>query len=100
MSGIKALWKDGRIIPVEAVTWPDGSLLRVEPDAEEQVVDADNQADDPQSVARWIAEFDAIPPLEMTQEEEAAWRQARLAQRLLESYTVHGRADSLRSIIE
>jgi hypothetical protein len=25
------------------------------------------------TIARWIKEFDAIPPLEMTPEEEAQW---------------------------
>ena len=34
----------------------------------------DRDADDPQAVARWVAAFDAIPPLQMTPEEEAAWR--------------------------
>ena len=37
----------------------------------------EEQGDDPESIARWIAEFDAIPPLQMTPEEGAdmnAWR--------------------------
>ncbi len=34
----------------------------------------DEQSDDPQAVARWVAAFDAIPPLQMTPEEEAASR--------------------------
>lgn len=37
-------------------------------------------SDDPRAVAAWIAAFDAIPPLQMTPEEEAAWRAARTAQ--------------------
>ncbi len=37
----------------------------------------DPQSDDPEAVARWIAEFDAIPPLQMTPAEEADWRSAR-----------------------
>ena len=34
----------------------------------------DEQSDDPQAVARWVAAFDAIPPLQMTPDEEAASR--------------------------
>jgi hypothetical protein len=37
----------------------------------------EEQGDDPDSIRRWIEEFDAIPPLLMTPEEEAdlvAWR--------------------------
>jgi hypothetical protein len=37
----------------------------------------DDQGDVPASIARWIADFDAIPPLEMTPEEEAEWNAAR-----------------------
>ena len=42
------------------------------------------QGDDAESIARWIAEFDAIPPLQMTPDEEAAWQAARDAQKELE----------------
>ncbi len=37
----------------------------------------DEQSDDPQAVARWIAAFDALPPLQMTPDEETAWRANR-----------------------
>jgi len=48
------------------------------------VTTGDEQADDPESIARWLAAFDAIPPLEMTPDEEAEWRAAREAQRAFE----------------
>jgi hypothetical protein len=38
----------------------------------------EEQGEDPESVARWLAELDAIPPLSMSAAEEAdlqAWRQ-------------------------
>jgi hypothetical protein len=38
----------------------------------------EEQADDPESIQRWIAELREIPPLTMTAEQEAeplAWRQ-------------------------
>jgi len=43
------------------------------------VSDDDNQGDDPESIVRWIAAVDAIPPLEMTAAEEAEWQAARQA---------------------
>jgi hypothetical protein len=100
MSAIKATWTNGQIIPVEPVAWPEGCLLRVEPESEAPGEMVDNQLDDPESIARWIAEFDAIPPLKMSPGEEAAWQQARLAQKELETASSHSRAEALRCIIE
>jgi hypothetical protein len=68
--------------------------------AEEPAPDDDNQADDPESIARWIAAVDAIPPLEMTAEEEAEWKAARKAQGDLEKATFNARADELRRMFE
>jgi hypothetical protein len=41
----------------------------------------DEQSNDAEAVVRWLAEFDAIPPLQMTPDEEAAWRAARASQK-------------------
>ena len=30
-------------------------------------------SNDPEAIARWLAAFDAIPPCEMSAEEEAEW---------------------------
>jgi hypothetical protein len=46
-----------------------------------------HQTDDPKSIARWIAKFDAIPPPEMTSAEEAEWQAALAAQRAYEAAT-------------
>ncbi len=53
----------------------------------------DEQADDPESIARWLAAFDAIPPSEITALEEAGWRAAREAQKAFEmaGFEEHGR---------
>lgn len=40
----------------------------------------DEQSDEPGAAARWIAAFDAVPPLQMSPEEEAVWRSARVEQ--------------------
>jgi hypothetical protein len=41
----------------------------------------DEQSDDPAAVARWVAAFDALPPLIFTPAEEAAWQSARAEQK-------------------
>ncbi len=66
MTAIRATWKNGQIIPDKPVDWPEGRRLLVEPVPLEDVVgmSEEEQSDDPESIARWIAEFDAIPPLQ------------------------------------
>jgi hypothetical protein len=97
MSAIKAMWSDGQVVLETPPDWPEGRRLVV---VEDPVPDDDNQADDPESIARWIAEFDAIPPLEMTAEEEAEWQAARKAQRDFEKSTFNERADKLRELFD
>ena len=45
----------------------------------------DEQCDDPEAVARWVAAFDAIPPLQMMPEEEASWEAARTEQKKIDA---------------
>lgn len=80
MNTIRATWKDGQIVPDGPISWPDGSRLVIHPELvpEIEFMTEDEQADDPESIARWIAAFDAIPLLPMTSQEEAdmiAWRE-------------------------
>jgi hypothetical protein len=37
----------------------------------------EEQSNDPEAIARWLVEFDAIPPWQMTSAEEAEWQAAR-----------------------
>ena len=79
-------WKNGQVILDGPADWPEGCRVVV---IRESVPDflgrtGDEQADDPESIARWIAAFDAIPPLEMTPEDEAEWQAAREAQKAYE----------------
>ncbi|MFM9961723.1 MAG: hypothetical protein ACKV2Q_10905 [Planctomycetaceae bacterium] len=84
---IRAHWNQGQVVLDQPASWADGSRLVVlEADEVEshhlgdEIVGLteDEQADDPESIAKWIARMDAIPPLEMSPEDEAAmweWRQ-------------------------
>jgi hypothetical protein len=87
MKGIHAIWKDGRIVPSQPVDWPDGTALSVEPLECFSVAEAEGEllGDDPASIARWIAYFDALPHLRMSDAEEAEWQAAR---RDMRDYTI------------
>ena len=79
MQTIRATWINGKIVPDGPVDWPDGCRLTIDPEPTISFVGMTEgeQADDAESIARWIAAFDGIPPLEMTPDEEAAWRGTR-----------------------
>ena len=86
MRPVHAIWKDGRIVPTQPVDWPDGTALSVEPlnsaaaaelEGAAAELEGDLIGDAPQSIARWLAAFDALPPLQMSEEEEGRWREAR-----------------------
>jgi hypothetical protein len=88
MKAIHAVWKDGRIVLAQPVDWPDGTLLSVEPLERPAPADADEGeiwGADPASIARWMAQFDALPPLRMSEAEEAHWQDAR---RQMRDYTL------------
>ncbi len=83
---LMGIWKNGQVILDSQAEWPEGCrvVLIREPAPDALGTTGDEQADDPESIARWIAAFEAIPPLEMTHKEEAEWRAAREAQRAFE----------------
>jgi hypothetical protein len=106
MNSITATVKNGQIVLRHPLRWPEGTELIIEPakngNSAGTVVGMNEEAqgDDPDSIARWIAEFDAIPPLAMTPAEEAEWLAARQAQREFEKATFDDRAEELRNLWE
>jgi hypothetical protein len=70
---IRAKRKNGQIIPEEPVDWPDGCDVFVSRTSLPELVGAaeDLQADDPESVARWLEWYDSLEPLIFTPQEEA-----------------------------
>ena len=83
MPAIRGTWINGQIIPDEPVSWPEGCRLTIDAVKPPFPVGMteDEQGSDPAAIARWIEAFDAIPPVELSPAEEAAWQCARLAQR-------------------
>jgi hypothetical protein len=80
-------WKNGQIILDEPADWSEGCRVVVTPGKSLEVygMSEEEQSNDPEAIARWLAEFDAIPPWQMTAEEEAEWQAARQA---VEDYTI------------
>ena len=95
MKAIRAKWKEGHVVVEEAVDWPEGCELVVRPVAVNDSNEDDVESNDPAVIARWIAEFERIPPLEMTAEESAAWQAARQVHRDFELKTFEERADQI-----
>ena len=80
-------WKNGQIILDGPADWPEGSRVVVTPEEPQEVfsMTEEEQSNDPAAIARWLAEYDAIPPWRMTSKEEADWQAARQA---VKDYTV------------
>jgi hypothetical protein len=99
---MRATWKNGQIVPDGPVNWPDGCRLTIDPEPclTFAGMTEDEQGEDAESIARWIAAFDALPPLQMTPEEEAIWQSARSAQREFDEATFDQRAAALRGMWE
>jgi hypothetical protein len=74
MNAIKATWRNGQMIPLEPVDWPDGTEARIEPLGNPMHglgMDESVWRDDPESLADWAAWLKTIEPLEFTAEEIA-----------------------------
>lgn len=89
MKSIQAIWKNGRIIPEEPLDWPEGTSLSIQaveiPSERECVPEADLMGNDPESIARWLAAYEALPTIPMTDAEEAEWKAARQS---MKEYTI------------
>jgi hypothetical protein len=83
MNAIKATWTNGQIVPSEAVDWPEGSELLVEPVAPTEKIGLDESEwrDDAESIANWVAWVDTIEPLVLTDAERAEMERYRAEHR-------------------
>jgi hypothetical protein len=94
MTAVEGTYKNGQVLIDPPADWPEECRVRIEPIdvTEDDGGLGDEQRDDPESLARWLAAFDAIPRLEMTPEEEAAWQAARESQKEYEKAQFEERA--------
>ena len=72
MSAIRGVIHDGKVVFDTPPAWPEGTPVEVEPvrAASRIGVREEEQGDDPESVARWLAWFDSLEPVQMKPEEE------------------------------
>lgn len=86
MSRVEGVVENGRVEVAAPADWPDGTHVVVEPAAPMQDLNSSDEAwkTDPESIEKWIAAFESIPPLEMSAEEETNWQQARQEQKTLD----------------
>lgn len=97
MTRIAATVRDGLIVPLEPLDWPDGTEVDVSPAAERT---DDDRPETPEEIAAWLAEFRSLPPLAMTPEEEAAWSADRKAQREYDRAMTPAREERLRESLQ
>lgn len=83
MNAIMGTYHNGQIILGQPADWPEGTAVLVEPlpRVRSRGIRDEDWPTDPEGIARHLALMDRIEPLEMTPEEEAAWRAAREAQK-------------------
>jgi predicted DNA-binding antitoxin AbrB/MazE fold protein len=102
VNAIKATYRNGLFVPDQPVDWPEGKRVVIAPadyPGLNGIAEAE-QANDPESIARWLAELEAIPPLEMTAEEEVQWQAARQAQKDFEKTAFFEHGEKLRRMFE
>ncbi|MCY2968445.1 MAG: hypothetical protein NT069_33275 [Planctomycetota bacterium] len=73
MNAVRAIWKNGNIVLVGPVDWPEGCEVSIEPvqkDCDRIGVDEADWRDEPESRDDWNTWISTLTPLEFTSEEE------------------------------
>ena len=81
MNAIRGTFQDGKVVFDTPPDWPEGTRLEVQPASVPPVrmMTDDEQSDDPESIAKWLAAFDAIPVAGSSPFDDpavVAWREA------------------------
>ncbi len=104
MKTIRAKVQNRFLISTDPVDWPEGTVVELTAEladnSELRGMTEDEQGDSPEAIQNWLKAFDAIPPMTLTPEEEAAWLADRKAQREFELAASERRAERLRSMVE
>jgi hypothetical protein len=94
MNVIHGTYLDGKIVPDSIPQWGNGTRV---------VMELENQADqgnDPDSIARWIAWYDALEPLILTADDEERMALARKEQREFELANWESRSRMLENLFQ
>jgi hypothetical protein len=86
MTSIKAVVRNGRIEVDKPISLPDGTQLTIPiPELSERLENTDeDRSDTPEAIENWIRWYDALEPVEFTEEDRAAWEAARQEQKEFE----------------
>ena len=87
MAAIRGTIRDGKVEFDAPPGWPDGTEVAVTAPADTgpvRMAIEDEQGDDPESIARWLAWFDSLEPLVVSPEDEERIRKARADQKAFE----------------
>jgi hypothetical protein len=93
LNAILAQIQNGYLVSVNPVDLPEGTKLSVHAEPIET-------SESPEEIERWLAEFDQIPPLQFSAEEEAAWNADRAARKAADIASFFERAESLKRLVE
>ena len=80
MNSVLATIRDGVIVPQQPIPWPEGAAVEVRlanDVAEEWGMTEEEQSGSPEAIARWQAEFAAIPVATWTDADQEAWDRRR-----------------------
>lgn len=94
MTTLTAIVRNGQLALPTPLDLPDGTVVEV------RVPDADDGPMTAEEIARTLAAMDKVEPLEFTEEERAALRADRQAQKRWELDSFNERADKLRGTWE
>jgi hypothetical protein len=91
VAAIRGTIRNGKVEFDSPPAWPEGaevlvvdSVIPSAPDEPFRMLTEEEQGDDPESIVRWLAAYDALEPLILTPDDEARIRAARDEQRAFE----------------
>jgi len=99
MSAIHGTFVDGMIIPDAQPGWVNGTRVVMQAEEDRIGISEEEQDDDPDSIARWLAWMDSLRPF-LTPEEEAEWQKARAERKAWELVHWEERARQLEKLFK
>jgi hypothetical protein len=100
MNAILGMVKNGRIEVDAPPDWPEGSPVRVELGMNAQAKYDDERPETHEEIEARIRRFREIEPIEMTPEEEAAWKAALAEQKEFDIATAPERERRIAELFE
>jgi hypothetical protein len=102
MKTIMGTVHNGHIVADQPIEWPEGCRVVIEPAVKEETlgIREEDWPTTPEEIARHLALMDQIEPLEMTEEEWAAWEAERKAHKEWEKANFEKRARQIEELFE